>query len=136
MFTGGALMFVMSALRILIIRLPETPKYLVTSGKEEELVVMLQNLANTYRRPCSLTLDALSACGTTATSESGGRSNPLKGLGKSLAGHVGGLFSTKKLALSTCLIWASWTMIGLGYPLFFLYLPYVHHDKLGERDTI
>jgi hypothetical protein len=123
MFTGGALMFVMSALRILVIRLPETPKFLVTSGKEEELVAMLQNLATTYRRPCSLTLEALRACGTTDASQQSGRPAALKGLGKSLVGHVQGLFSTKKLALSTCLIWLSWTLIGLGYPLFFLYLP-------------
>lgn len=123
MFTGGALMFLMSALRILIIRLPETPKFLVSSGKEEELVAMLQNLANTYHRPCSLTVDALRACGTTTESEQSGRPSAFSGLGKSLAGHVGGLFSNKKLALSTSLIWLSWTLIGLGYPLFFLYLP-------------
>lgn len=124
MFTGGALMFVMSALRILIIRLPETPKFLVTNGKEEELVAMLQKLASTYKRPCSLTLEGLQACGTAHTPEHGGsKGSSVRGLGKSLVGHVKGLFSTKKLALSTCLIWLSWTLIGLGYPLFFLYLP-------------
>lgn len=124
MFTGGALMFVMSALRILIIRLPETPKFLVTNGKEEELVAMLQKLASTYKRPCSLTLEGLQACGTAHTPENGGsKGSSVRGLGKSLVGHVKGLFSTKKLALSTCLIWLSWTLIGLGYPLFFLYLP-------------
>jgi hypothetical protein len=124
MFTGGALMFVMSALRILIIRLPETPKFLVTNGKEEELVAMLQKLASTYKRPCSLTLEGLQACGTAHTPEHGGsKGSAVRGLGKSLVCHVKGLFSTKKLALSTCLIWLSWTLIGLGYPLFFLYLP-------------
>ncbi|RGP76904.1 hypothetical protein FLONG3_4987 [Fusarium longipes] len=132
MFTGGALMFVMSALRIVIIRLPETPKYLVASGKEDELVAMLQNLATTYRRPCSLTVDALRACGTTDISQQSGRPAALKGLGKSLVGHVRGLFSTKKLALSTSLIWLSWTLIGLGYPLFFLYLPSLLSSRLPD----
>ncbi|KAF5695378.1 major facilitator superfamily transporter [Fusarium denticulatum] len=117
MFTGGALMFVMSALRILIIRFPETPKFLVTNGKEEELVDILQKLASTYKRPCSLTLEGLQACGTAHTPEHG---------------HVKGLFSTKKLALSTCLIWLSWTLIGLGYPLFFLYLPSLLSSRLPD----
>ncbi|KAJ4017777.1 Sugar transporter [Fusarium irregulare] len=132
MFTGGALMFLMSALRILIIRLPETPKFLVTSGKEEELVAMLQNLANIYHRPCSLTVDALRACGTTTESEQSGRPSAFSGLGKSLVGHVRGLFSNKKLALSTSLIWLSWTLIGLGYPLFFLYLPSLLSSRLPD----
>ncbi|CZR49387.1 uncharacterized protein FPRO_08872 [Fusarium proliferatum ET1] len=133
MFTGGALMFVMSALRILIIRLPETPKFLVTNGKEEELVAMLQKLASTYKRPCSLTLESLQACGTAHTPEHGGSKGlAVRGLGKSLVGHVKGLFSTKKLALSTCLIWLSWTLIGLGYPLFFLYLPSLLSSRLPD----
>ncbi|KAF5017878.1 hypothetical protein F66182_10173 [Fusarium sp. NRRL 66182] len=124
MFTGGGLMFVMSVLRIFIIRLPETPKFLVASGREEELVSMLQNLASTYGRPCSLTVQSLEACGTMTSPEGGAAgSAATRGLGKSLLGHVKGLFSNKKLALSTCLLWLSWTLIGLGYPLFFLYLP-------------
>ncbi|KAF4454068.1 hypothetical protein F53441_3353 [Fusarium austroafricanum] len=133
MFTGGTLMFVMSALRILIIRLPETPKFLVTSGKEEEVVLMLQNLASTYRRPCSLAVESLQTCGSTNASEQGGiHGSGVQGLGKSLVGHVKGLFSTKKLALSTSLIWLSWTLIGLGYPLFFLYLPSLISTRLPD----
>ncbi|KAF5235460.1 hypothetical protein FAUST_7070 [Fusarium austroamericanum] len=132
MFTGGALMFLMSALRILIIQLPETPKFLVASGKEEELVAMLQKLASKYRRPCSLTVEALRACGTTKASEQSGRPDSFKGLGKSLFGHIRGLFSNKKLAISTILIWFSWTLIGLGYPLFFLYLPSLIRSRLPD----
>ncbi|KAF4943570.1 hypothetical protein FGADI_13328 [Fusarium gaditjirri] len=71
MFTGGALMFVMSAMRILIIHLPETPKFLVANGKEEELVAMLLKLASTYKRPCSLTLEGLQAYGAAPTPEQG-----------------------------------------------------------------
>ncbi|KAF4334943.1 synaptic vesicle transporter SV2 [Fusarium beomiforme] len=133
MFTGGALMFAMSALRILIIRLPETPKFLVSNGKEEELVSMLQKLASKYSRPCSLTLESLQACGTANISENGGsKSSAVRGLGKTLVCHVKGLFSTKKLAISTCLIWLSWTLIGLGYPLFFLYLPSLLSSRLPD----
>ena len=31
--------------------------------------------------------------------------------------HLKGLFATKKLGFSTILIWWSWTLIGLAYPL-------------------
>ncbi|KAI1045297.1 hypothetical protein LB505_013936 [Fusarium chuoi] len=73
---------------------------------------MLQKLANTYNRSCSLTLESLQACGTAHIPEHGGSKGlAVRGLGKSLVGHVKGLFSTKKLALSTCLIWLSWTLI-------------------------
>jgi hypothetical protein len=33
------------------------------------------------------------------------------------------LFSTRTLALSTSLVWLSWAFIGLGYALYYVYLP-------------
>lgn len=127
MFTGGALMFVMSILRVLVVRLPETPKFLVTSGREEELVSMLRDLASKHGRTCSLTVAQLHACGSVSGSEEGVTlQSKGRHIGKRLLGHLKGLFSTRKLALSTCLTWLSWALIGLGYPLFFLYLPWVH----------
>ncbi|KAL2062475.1 hypothetical protein VTL71DRAFT_6741 [Oculimacula yallundae] len=124
MFTGGALMFVMSVLRILVIRLPETPKFLLTSGHEDKLIANLQAIASKYGRQCSLTLAQLQECGTTRGHEEGAvRPSMGRHVGSSLIGHVRGLFATRKLGWSTALIWLSWTLIGLGYPLFFLYLP-------------
>jgi hypothetical protein len=37
--------------------------------------------------------------------------------------HLRGLFATRKLALSTTLIWLSWLLIGLAYPLYNVFLP-------------
>ena len=37
--------------------------------------------------------------------------------------HLKGLFATRKLALSTMLIWLSWLLIGLAYPLYNVFLP-------------
>ena len=37
--------------------------------------------------------------------------------------HLRGLFATKKLAFSTSLIWFSWLLIGLAYPLYNVFLP-------------
>jgi hypothetical protein len=59
MYTSGALVFVMSVARIAVIRLRETPKYLLGDGKEQQLVQDFQNMAKKYNRPCSLTIEML-----------------------------------------------------------------------------
>lgn len=64
MFTCGALVMVLSILRVTVIRLKETPKYLLTVGKDVELVRNYQELAQKYKRTCSLTEEALAACGS------------------------------------------------------------------------
>lgn len=123
-FANGALVFVMSLLRVTVIRLRETPKFLVGEGRDAEVVDTLQFIANKYHRSCSLTLEDMEACGVT-----GGASLPAGRRGSVTAHakrrfsfaevgmHLKGLFATKKLGWSTVLIWWSWTLIGLAYPL-------------------
>jgi MFS family permease len=62
-FANGALVFVMSLARIFVIKLKETPKFLVSEGKDAEVVENLRSIADKYNRPCSLTLEQLEACG-------------------------------------------------------------------------
>lgn len=123
MFTGGALIFIMSLLRIFVVRLQETPKYLISKGRDEELVALLQGIATRYNRPLSLTLEQLQACGTIQEVEKIAGQSKISRFGKELAIHVQGLFATRKIGFSTVLVWFSWTLIGMGYPLFFIYLP-------------
>lgn len=111
----GGLILLMSIARITVIRLKETPKFLLGEGKDEAVVANLQSIATRYNRQCDLTLEDLQACGTVTSAHR-------KGLGE-IWFHIRGLFVTKKLALSTCLIWLSWTLIGLAYPLFYVFLP-------------
>ncbi|EFZ01437.1 MFS transporter [Metarhizium robertsii] len=131
LFTGGALVLVMSLLRITVVRLRETPKYLLGMGEDEKVVETFHYLATKYNRPCSLTLEKLQACGTIrAVQDSKGFS-----LQKSLV-HFSGLFSTKKIAISTLMIWLSWTLIGLAYPLFYVFLPtYLENHGLKFHRT-
>jgi sugar phosphate permease len=37
--------------------------------------------------------------------------------------HCRGLFATKRMGLSTSLVWFSWLLIGLAYPLYNVFLP-------------
>jgi len=119
-FASGALVFVMSILRITVIRLNETPKFLVGEGKDEEVVKSLQYIAQKYNKPCSLTIEQLRACGVT---ETGHRDAGFLAGFRSIGGHFSGLFATRKMGLSTALIWFSWALIGLIYPLYYVFLP-------------
>ncbi|KAF5987305.1 synaptic vesicle transporter SV2 [Fusarium coicis] len=118
MFTGGALVFFLSLLRVTVIRLRETPKYLLGVGKDEEVIETFQYLANKYNRTCSLTLQDLVACGNITSAHSKNRFS----ISETMI-HIRGLFSTKKMTISTASIFLSWTLIGLAYPLFYVFLP-------------
>ncbi|KAL2149779.1 hypothetical protein VTH82DRAFT_8431 [Thermothelomyces myriococcoides] len=117
MFTSGALVFVMSMLRITVIRLKETPKYLLGMREDKQVAETFQYLAKKYNRPCSLTLEKLEACGTLSLEAK------QKFSLSETAAHLRGLFVTRKTSISTVMIWVSWTMIGLVYPLFYAFLP-------------
>ncbi|KAH7320273.1 major facilitator superfamily domain-containing protein [Stachybotrys elegans] len=118
LYTGGALVFVMSVLRVTVIRLRETPKYLLGLGKDVEVMETINYLSTRYNRPCSLTLEQLEACGTIKSAHSTKRFSF-----EETMIHIRGLFCTKKIAISTSMVWLSWTMIGLAYPLFYVFLP-------------
>jgi MFS family permease len=130
LFTGGAIVLTMSILRITVVRLKETPKYLLALGDDAQVVETLQSLAKQYNRPCSLTLERLEACGTVQSAHSSSRFS----LHETMI-HFRGLFCTKKIALSTALVWFSWTLIGLAYPLFYVFLPnyMAEHGAVFER---
>lgn len=128
-YASGALVFVMSILRITVIRLKETPKYLIGAGKDEQVVESLQAISTKYNRPCSLTLERLSACGVTGADNGRRGSIAIGAHAKNrfspmeLVIHLKGLFETKKIGLSTSLVWFSWLLIGLAYPLYNVFLP-------------
>jgi hypothetical protein len=104
----------MSICRITVIKLKETPKFLVGEGRDAECVETLQFISNKYNRPCSLTLEQMQSCGDVVTRAGQGKSK--WGLG-GVWGHCKGLYSTKRIGISTTLIWLSWTLIGLvGVP--------------------
>lgn len=123
-YANGALVLVMSVLRVTVIRLKETPKYLLAKGQDQAVVDTFHSIATKYNRPCSLTFEQLDACGPIKSTYGKTR----YGVSEFVA-HLRGLFATKKLGFSTFLIWLSWTLIGLAYPLFYVFLP----DFLASR---
>jgi MFS family permease len=134
LFTGGAVVLVMSILRITVVRLRETPKYLLGLGEDAKVVETFQYLSTKYNRPCSLTVEKLEACGQIRTAHSKNRFSFSE-----TRIHFSGLFTNRKMAISTVLIWFSWSLIGLCYPLFYVFLPYVsqvYHLILLRRNVL
>ncbi|KAJ5119223.1 hypothetical protein N7448_010929 [Penicillium atrosanguineum] len=123
-YTSGAFVFVLSILRITIIRLQETPKFLIAEGKDADAVRVLQSIATRYNRPCSLTIERLEAYGPSQTRKTSavGMFQRLMSP-KELTFHFKGLYATRKMGLSTSLVWFSWLLIGLAYPLYNVFLP-------------
>lgn len=117
MYTSGVLVLAMSIARITVIRLKETPKYLLGEGKDRQVVEGFQQMALKYNRPCSITYEILGACGTVRSAHGSSKLSVSE-----IAIHFKGLFATRTIALSTILIWLSWTLIGLAYPLFYVFL--------------
>lgn len=118
-YAEGGLVFLMSMLRIFAIRLKESPKWLLSQNRDEEVVQIIQEIASEAGRPCSLTIEQLRACGETRMV-----SVADKYKAKNLFKHFTGLFPNRKVGLSTALNFASWALIGLAYPIFNVFLPY------------
>lgn len=112
-FTSGAFVLVLSLLRVTVVRLRETPKFCVGEGRDADAADTLQYIAKKYNRPCSLTLEQLEACGAVGGALPSNRRGSITAHAKSKFSfgevwlHLKGLFATKKMALSTCLIWLS-----------------------------
>ena len=77
----------------------------------DRVVETLQFIAKKYNRTCSLTLEGMQACGVT---DLGGRRGSVSAHSKrkfsfgEVGTHLKGLFATRKMGLSTSLIWFSW----------------------------
>ncbi|RMD42880.1 hypothetical protein DV735_g2245, partial [Chaetothyriales sp. CBS 134920] len=119
MYSMGAFIFVLSLLRVTVIRLRETPKFLLGQGKDTEVVQLFQELAHRYDKPCSLTIEHLDACGTVSSAHSHSKFSIAEFLI-----HFRPLFLTKEVTTTTTLLWISWFTVGLAYPLFMVFLPY------------
>lgn len=149
-FVNAAIVFVFSMLRLFVIELQETPKYLVCNGRDKEAVKVLQSMALKYKRTCSLTLEQLQSCGNihvdvvpTAT-EHGGfdpdsesevesrkpqRQIQLQSWFSKIKSHLKLLFQNRKVARSTTLLYLSWLLLGLAYPLYANFLPIYLSNK-------
>lgn len=126
-YTIGTLTFLMFLCRFLLIHLFESPKFLLSQGKQREAVAVVWGIAHKNNRKTWLTEDILNQVGgdpeVVEDTKLSIKEIIRRQFSKFSGERIGPLFATKKLAWTTCIVWFLWTTIGIGYPLFNAFLP-------------
>lgn len=126
----GGISMIEFFIRFICFTIFESPKYLMGKGKDEDAVAVVQEVARRNGKLSNLTVTRLQECGTLPhTNASATLSRKLHQMDLS---HVRALFATKELAISTSLIMLVWAFIGLGYPLYNAFLPYIQATRGAE----
>lgn len=131
--TIGIITFVMFLIRFGIFHLFESPKYLLSQGRQSEAVAVVHGIAYRNGKKTWLTEEVLDAVadieGVARIPTRVSTTNIIKqNLMAFSFGHIRPLFQNRKLGTATLLMWFCWSTIGLGYPLFNAFLPqYLSH---------
>jgi len=115
MLAMGGTALLMFLLRFIAFTVFESPKFLMGKGKDEQAVRVVHEVARRNAQVQTTTAAALK-----------------RNLQKIDASHVKALFATRKLAFSTSLITLIWAFIGLGFPLYNAFLPYIQQTRGAE----
>lgn len=139
-YTMGAFTFVMFICRFFLFHLFESPKFLLSKGRQSEAVAAVYGIAYHNGAKIWLSEDVLD--------EIGGKVEPGERHGLSTMEVIkrqAGKFSTqrnkplfgyKRLGINTGLLWFIWLTIGMGYPLFNAFLPQYLSQSGGESKSI
>lgn len=160
----GLITLVMFALRFFVFHLFESPKYLLSRGRQAEAVAVVHGLAHRNGARTWLTEDVLDAVVGHAhhtdqhqdggddeeetSSGRPGRAGATSALAPALstksvlkarlerfsAARLRPLFASRRLGLATALVWFCWATIGMGYPLFNAFLPQYLSHHGGDGD--
>ncbi|KAI4124842.1 MAG: hypothetical protein LQ338_004596 [Usnochroma carphineum] len=126
--TLGAITFFMFMCRFFLFHLYESPKFLLSQGRQSEAVATVHGIAYKNKKTTWLSEDILNEIGGLALVEEKGQKLSKgeivkRNLDKFSTQRVAPLFATKRMGIMTLLIWFCWTTIGMGYPLFNAFLP-------------
>lgn len=135
MIAMGGIAMVMFLIRFVLFTIYESPKYHMGKGHDDEAVRIVHEVARRNGKTSSLTIEDLKACevlGDGRAQQTDATAALKRNLEKVNLSHVRALFATKKMAFSTGMIMLVWAFIGLGYPLYNAYLPYLQALKGAE----
>lgn len=139
MLCMGGFAMIMFAIRVFAFTLYESPKYLMGKGRDDEAVKVVHEVARRNGKTSNLTLADLDALNSPEDRIDTDAAAILKRrLEKVNLAHVRALFATPKLAYSTSLIMVIWAFIGLGFPLYNAFLPYIQATRgadFGDGST-
>ncbi|THC89689.1 hypothetical protein EYZ11_010864 [Aspergillus tanneri] len=141
----GGLAFAMCFIRCLCFTIYESPKYLMGKGRNNEAVSVVHKVARYNGQVSDLSQDQLEDL----ISHDEGHPRPTHhGLSFSdqlrmhleplTLQHVKALFSTPRRARSVSLMLIIWGLVGLGFPLYNAFLPYLQQTRgieFGDGST-
>nr|QFR37175.1 MFS transporter [Cyberlindnera americana] len=111
-------------LRVFVLKMDETPKFLVSVGKDREAFEVLKKISDKYNRPMSLTLEQLEKCGTINPDYYDVKKDgySFKALLRTIKVNLKILFQSPRVIRSTVLVFLSWGFIGISYSTFYNFL--------------
>ncbi|OCK83363.1 MFS general substrate transporter [Lepidopterella palustris CBS 459.81] len=138
MLCMGGIAMIMFFLRFFCFTIFESPKFLMGKGRDAEAVRIVHEVARRNGKASTLSLEDLKVFNVGGTQHTEASAALQRKLEKIDLSHVRPLFATKKLALSTSLITSVWGFIGLGFPLYNAFLPYIQATRgadFGDGST-
>ncbi|KAH9894713.1 transporter [Xylariomycetidae sp. FL2044] len=133
MIAMGGLTLLMFAVRFFAFTIYESPKYLMGKGLDDEAVRVVHEVARRNKKTSSLTVQDLKACEPADYEHRATAGAAVKRKLEAVdLNHVRPLFATSKLAYSTGALMVVWGFIGLGYPLYNAFLPYIQSIRGAE----
>jgi hypothetical protein len=129
LFTVGSIVIVLATVRAFVFRLPESPYFLLSRGRDQEALDVIQYIAKQSGKPCPITLDHLTSINDQfgkSTDSAVNRSFKdifLAQFKELSLTRLKPLFGKPKLALQTSIIMWIWAAVGVAYPLYSSFLP-------------
>ena len=133
--------FVMFLARFLLFHLFESPKFLLSRGRQAEAVAVVHGMAFKNKTKTWLTEDILNQIGGHPEKIQDQKLSSMEIVKRKLssfsAERISPLFHTRKLGITTVLLWFCWLTIGIGYPLFNAFLPqYLSNGRNASGEQV
>ncbi|KAG5980280.1 hypothetical protein E4U55_004186 [Claviceps digitariae] len=129
----GGMTLLMFAARFVLFTIYESPKYLIGKGRDADAVRVIHEVARRNGKTIALTVEDLKACEPEGyVAQTNASAAVKRHLDKLNPKKVKALFSTPRMALSTGTMMAIWALIGLGYPLYNAFLPFIQDSRGAE----
>ncbi|CRK23067.1 hypothetical protein BN1723_012884 [Verticillium longisporum] len=128
-FIIGVMTLVMFGIRCFLFHLFESPKFLLSKGRQAEAIAVVHGIAYRNGAKTWLTEEIMNAVVDDVAHPELHEVRPvgvtvLKDKFSKFSGdRIRPLFQNRTLGMATMLIWFCWATIGLGYPLFNAFLP-------------
>ena len=134
-YANSALLLVCALARLFVFRMEESPKFLVSAGRDEEAVAVLQNIAQKYNRKCSLTVDKLAEHNATVPAYYSKKEVTVMDVLKVSVFHLKKLFDDRKTARSTITLFVSWLCMGVCYAVYSNFVSDFLKTRMGSTDS-